>query len=77
MIGFKPGRYIQRNTDFFWNRRLWVVRIGTEGIYLKAARGRWSGALFLPWAAAISVAAKMKASELKQERAERRRKKTP
>lgn len=76
MIGFRPGRYLTRDTGFFWNRRHWVVRIGTEGLYLKAARGRWSGALFLPWAAAVSVAAKMRADEMKRERAERRRRKT-
>lgn len=73
MIALKAGKFITRDTGFFWNRRQWVVRVGAEGLYLKAVRSRWSGALFLPWAAAVSVAAKMRAAELKRERAERRK----
>lgn len=73
MIALTPGKFLTRDTGLFWNRRHWIVRIGAEGLYLKAVRGRWSGALFLPWAAAVSVAAKMRAVELKRDRAERRK----
>jgi hypothetical protein len=73
MISLQPGRHLRRATGLFWNRRVWVVDITTEGLYLKAERGRWSGALFLPWAAAVSVAAKMRAVEIRKERAERRK----
>jgi hypothetical protein len=65
---------IERKLLTFSERgRTVIVRITGEGIYMKQAGQRWSSAVLCPWAAAHSVAHKLSAQHLRDERRARRR----
>lgn len=66
-------RALVRLTPLFVGRHQVVVHITGEGVYLKYRRTRWSSALFCSWRAAFDLAAKVRAREIREERAQRRR----
>lgn len=73
MTPITRARPITRDLELRHRGRDLVARVGAEGVYLKGARQRWATALFLSWAAAYDVAAKIRAVQIREERAAERK----
>lgn len=65
---------VVREVDAFLERgRAIVVKMTSEGIYIKRKGERWSSAVLCPWGGALSTAYKIKALEDQRNNPRRRR----
>lgn len=72
----KTGKHVTRLiTSLVIKGKFVVAKMTEEGIYIKREKERWQTAYLVPWRAVYDVGGKLKAREIKEERAKRRKEK--